>query len=107
MRILLDECVPKRLRASLVGHDVRTATEMGWSAKKNGELLAAMNASGFDVLLIVDQNLRYQQNVPSYAVAIVVLIGNSNRIADLAPLMPKTLAALGSLKSGDVVEIVG
>ena len=39
MRILLDECVPRRLRAELTGHDVHTVPEMGWSGKKNGELL--------------------------------------------------------------------
>lgn len=40
MRVLLDECLPKRLKRELVGHDVRTAPEMGWASKSNGELLA-------------------------------------------------------------------
>ena len=57
MRILLDECVPRRLGRELAGHDVRTVPEMGWSSKRNGELLQLMAAQGFEVFLTVDQNL--------------------------------------------------
>ncbi len=105
MRVLLDECVPKRLRRHIVGHDVRTVPEMSWSGKKNGDLLAAMKADGFDVLLTVDQNLRHQQNLADAAIAVIVLIGPSNRLADLLPLIPSTLTALSSIKPGEVVEI--
>ena len=63
MRILLDECVPHRLRRGLSGHDVRTVPEMGWSGKRNGELLQLMTAQRFEVLMTVDQNLRYQQKL--------------------------------------------
>jgi hypothetical protein len=63
MRILLDECVPRRLARELAGHDVRTVPEMGWSGKRNGELLQLMAGQGFEVFLTVDQNLRYQQNL--------------------------------------------
>jgi hypothetical protein len=55
MRILLDECVPRRLRQELPAHDIRTVPEMGWSGKKNGELLQLMVGQGFDVLLTVDR----------------------------------------------------
>jgi hypothetical protein len=62
MRILLDECVPRRFRHELQGYEVRTVPEMGWASFKNGVLLAA--ASGkFDVLVTTDQQLTYPQNV--------------------------------------------
>jgi len=105
MRILLDECVPRRLRRELAGHDVRTVPEMGWSGKKNGELLRLMVGQGFEVFLTVDQNLRYQQNLQAAGVAVVVLVAASNRLWELVPLMPSALAALGSIRPGDVVEI--
>ncbi len=105
MRILLDECVPRRLRAELPGHDVHTVVEMGWSGKKNGELLQLMAAKGFEVFLTVDQSIRHQQNLQAAGVAVIVLRGTSNRLADLVPLMPSALTALGSIKPGDVVEI--
>ncbi len=105
MRILLDECVPRRLRQELPGHDVHTVPEMGWSGKKNGELLRLMAGQSFEVFLTVDQSIRHQQNLQVAGVAVVVLVASSNRLADLVPLMPSAQAALGSIKPGDVVEI--
>jgi len=48
VRVLLDECLPRRLKRDLVGHDAKTAPEMGWAGKKNGELLTVASAE-FDV----------------------------------------------------------
>jgi len=62
MLILLDECVPRRLRPFLVGHDVRTIHQMGWAGRKNGQLLRLIAEQSMNVLMTVDQNLRYQQN---------------------------------------------
>jgi predicted nuclease of predicted toxin-antitoxin system len=39
MRVLLDECLPRKLKNDLPGHAARTVPEMGWAGKKNGELL--------------------------------------------------------------------
>lgn len=105
MRILLDECVPRPLRRHFPGHDVRTIREMGWAGKKNGELLTLMAADGFEVLLTVDQNIRYQQNLVAAGVAMVVLVAATNRLAALLPLVSSALAALAVIKPGDVVEI--
>src|SRR3954447_25888781 len=105
MRILLDECVPRRLRRELAGHSVRTVPEMGWSGKKNGELMTLMTTQGFEVLLSADQSLRYQQNLQAAGVALIVLVAISNRLVDLMPLMSSVQAALGSIRAGDAVEI--
>lgn len=61
MRVLLDECLPRRLKRELVGHDVRTAPEMGWASKTNGELLT-LAAADFDVFLTSDRNLQAQRS---------------------------------------------
>ncbi len=105
MRILLDECVPRPLRRSLPGHDVRTVREMGWVGKKNGELLSLMAAAGFEVLLTVDQNLRHQQNLAAAGVAVVVMVASTNRLADLEPLVPAVEAALLGIQAGDAIEV--
>jgi hypothetical protein len=105
MRILLDECVPRPLRRELAGHDVHTVPEMGWSGKRNGELLQLMTGSGFELFLSVDQSLQYQQNLKGLGVAVVVLVAASNRLADLLPLMPKLHGALPTIKAGDYVEV--
>ena len=53
MRVLLDECLPRRLKRELVGHDASPVPEMGWASKSNGDLLA-LAAAEFDVFLTVD-----------------------------------------------------
>ncbi|MGH9341373.1 MAG: DUF5615 family PIN-like protein [Acidobacteriota bacterium] len=109
MRILLDECVPRRRRREFLGHDVHTVPEMGWAGKKNGELLQLTAGQQFEVLLTVDQSLHHQQNLQqnlqTAGVAVVVLVAASNRLAELVPLMPSALASLGSIKPGDFVEV--
>ena len=82
MRILLDACVPRRLRDSLSGHEVRTAPEMGWGDLDNGALLDAM-AGHFDVLVTVDKRLPQQQNIKDRPFGVVVLRAKSNRLSDL------------------------
>lgn len=66
-----------RLYDKLFREDVRTIREMGWAGKKNGELLALMVGAGFAVLLTVDQNLRYQQNLAASGVAVVVMVART------------------------------
>jgi hypothetical protein len=105
MRILLDECVPRPLKNELSGHDVHTVPEMGWSGKKNGELLRLMLPANFAVFLTVDQNLRHQQDLRSAKLAVIVLVAPTNRLSDLSPLVPSVLGALGTIQPGDYVEI--
>lgn len=105
MRVLLDECVPHELRHHLPGRRAVTVAYMGWRGQKNGALLALMAANGFDVLVTTDQGVRHQQNLMAAGVAVVVLIGTSDKVPDLIPLMPAVCAALTTIKPGDVVEI--
>src|SRR5215210_3767075 len=104
MRVLLDECVPRALRAELSGHDVRTVAESGWAGVKNGELLR-LAAERFDVLLTVDRNLEYQQNFLGAAVAVLVMQAPSNDIAALQPLMSRVLEAIPNAPRGKVTNI--
>ena len=78
---------------------------MGWSGKKNGELLGLIVSAGFQVLLTVDRNLRYQQNLTNSGIALIVMVAASNRVPDLTPLTPDVLAALDVIQPGDVIEI--
>ncbi|MGB8699445.1 MAG: DUF5615 family PIN-like protein [Thermosynechococcaceae cyanobacterium] len=107
MRILLDECAPRPLKRELADYEVRTVVEMGWSGKKNGELLQLMVQEGFTVLLTTDQNLHYQQNLQQTGVAVVVLVAPSNRLPDLVPLMPDVRNVLNIIVPGNVIEVGG
>jgi predicted nuclease of predicted toxin-antitoxin system len=104
VRVLLDECLPRRLKRELVGHDARTAPEMGWTSKRNGELLA-LAAAAFDVFLTADRNLSYQQDVSAFNIAVIVLVAQSNRIDDLRPLAPRVLEVLTTAKRGAVTIV--
>jgi len=68
VRILLDECLPRRLKRDLTGHIARTVQEMGWAGTRNGDLLA-LAANDFDVFLTVDRNLSFQQHLLTSASA--------------------------------------
>ena len=104
MRVLLDECLPRRLKRALVGHDVRTAPEMGWASKTNGDLLALASAQ-FDVFLTADRNLSYQQDVSAFDIAVVVLVARSNSLEDLRSLAPQILEALDTAARGRVTIV--
>jgi len=104
VRVLLDECLPRRLKRDLVGHDARTVPEMGWASKRNGELLA-LAAAEFDVFLTADRNLSYQQDVSTFDIAIVVLVARTNSLDDLRPLAPRILETLANARRGRVTLV--
>ena len=91
MKVFLDECVDWRLARDIVGHDVKTARQMGWTTIKNGALLT-LASQHFDVFVTVDRNLSFQQNLHTFSIAVVVLQAKTNRLADLGPLIPSLLA---------------
>jgi len=99
VKVLLDECVDWRLSRYIAGHEVKTARDMGWGTIKNGELLA-LAAKEFAVFVTVDRNLSFQQNLPEFDIAVVVLRARSNRLADLQALVPALLAAIPAAKRG-------
>ena len=84
MQILIDECLPKKLKQELVGHSVFTVQEKGWSGMKNGELLSRAE-NEFDVWLTADQNIESQQNLNRFDIAVVVLVAPQNKLEVLLP----------------------
>ena len=106
MRVVLDECLPKRLTGELPGHEARTVQQMGWSGISNGKLLSLIRGQ-FDAFITVDSHLAYQQNLSTLPVAVVVLRAPSNKIEDLRPLLPRLLAILAVLKPGDLRVLDG
>jgi hypothetical protein len=104
MKVLLDECVPRKLRRELAGHEVLTVTEQGWSGIKNGELLTLAEAE-FDVFLTVDQNLKYQQNLKAFDIGVILLVARNNRLKTLLPLIPEAREVLETIKVGDFIHI--
>ena len=102
MRILFDQGTPAPLRDHLPGHSIETAYEKGWSALRNGELLAKAEAE-FDVLITTDRNLREQQNLAGRRIAILVLPTTS--WPRLQKITSQIAAAVASLRPGQYLEV--
>jgi len=104
MKVLLDECIDRRFARELPGHTVRTVPQMGWATIKNGRLLRLAEKE-FDVFVTVDRNLSFQQNLPEFRIAVVVLRARSNRLEDLRRLVGPLRAGLSRTMPGRVTLI--
>lgn len=104
MKILLDECLDRRLAKELVGYEVKTVPQMNWVGIKNGELMRLAETK-FDVFITVDRNLSFQQNLPKFNIAVIVLRAKSNRLTDLQPFTEKIIGNLPNLKKGEAKVI--
>jgi hypothetical protein len=105
VRVLLDEDIDVEFRNHL-GEEVLAETVQfrGWKGFKNGALLRAAEAD-YDALITMDDNLPNQQNLASFALAIIILRARSKQLEHLLELVHSLLAALGDLKPGTVVRI--
>lgn len=97
-------CVDQRFVAELSWYEVKTVAEMGWSGIKNGDLLT-LAEEDFDVLITVDRNIPFQQNLSKYNIAVLILHAPSNRLIDLKLLKPKIISILPVLAKGEA-EVV-
>jgi len=104
-KLLLDECIPRKFKNHLPGHECLTVPEAGWAGKKNGELLSLAEAAGFQIFISLDQGIAYEQNLTSRKIAVILLRAKSNRLADLIPSALKILAVLESVGPGRLVLI--
>jgi predicted nuclease of predicted toxin-antitoxin system len=105
MKILIDECVPRKLKRRLSDHVCATVPEAGLAGKDNGELLSAAENLGFEVFLTLDKGFEYEQSIAARAIAVLIFRAKSSQIDDLLPLVPRCLAELRSIKPGQLVRI--
>ena len=98
MKILLDECVTKRLKPHLPGYEVFTVTEMRWNGIKNGKLLGLCVDQDFDLLLTIDKSLMFQQNLDKFKLTIVVLNSLTSKIEEILLFIPSFKARLDGFK---------
>jgi len=86
------------------GHECETVRDAGFSGKENGELIALAEKK-FNVLITIDKNIRYQQNIAGRNIAILIIRAASNDLDDIRPHVPQALAALRSIRPGQIVEV--
>jgi predicted nuclease of predicted toxin-antitoxin system len=104
MRVLIDACLPVQLKQQLPFSEVKTARDLGWQRKKNGELLE-LAQHRFDVLITMDRAMPDQQFIGRFAIAVLILRARSNRLPDVLPLVPEMLRLIPVLKKGQATEL--
>ena len=102
MKILLDECVTKKLKRHLESFEVRSVVEMGWSGYRNGRLLSAAVEAQFEILLSIDKNIVYQQNMTRYDIALVVFDTRRSKVDILAKFVPEFKSRILEFSKGTV-----
>lgn len=105
MRVLVDQCLPRRLAAELTGHEATTVRAQRWLGLRNGVLLRAAVDAGFDVFITNDSSIEFQQNVKRIGIAVIALVGFRNRIQDLRTAVPDILEELATIQPGEVRTI--
>jgi len=104
VRVLLDECLPRRLKLDLIGHDVMTVSEMGWAGTKDDQLLR-LAAPTFDALNSIDKGFPLVARRTGSRLTLVLLRARTNRLADLRPLMPEVLRWLAGARGGETIDV--
>jgi hypothetical protein len=105
MRILLDECVPRKLKNEFPHHECQTVPEAGFAGYKNGRLLSLAESAGFELFITMDKGLQYQQNLAAWSIAILIVRARSNRLADLLPHVEACRLALISIQPGQTIRV--
>jgi hypothetical protein len=89
VKLLLDECLPEELKDLIIGHEVLAVSDMKWKGITNGELMKRAGESGFDVFLTSDKNIRYQQNIGKYPLAVIIFDVVRNTVPEIKPKLAK------------------
>jgi hypothetical protein len=105
MKVLLDECIPRKLKSAFAEHDCMTVPEAGLAGKKNGVLLSLAEGAGFDIFLTLDKGIQYQQSMEGRSIAVLIVRAKSNRIQDLLPHVEACRVIVRSIQHGEVVRV--
>lgn len=103
-KLLLDECVPKKLIRYFPEHEIKTVGQMKWNGKKNGELLSRAEQE-FDVLITVDKNIKYQQNFINYQISLIVLDVTNTHLDSIIPLIEDIRGKVQEIQIHEIIII--
>src|ERR1043165_7924390 len=105
MKILLDECVTKKVKPHLVDHTVLRVSEMKWNGLKNGELLKQAVENNFDIFLTIDKNISFQQSISKHNITLVILDVQSSNITDVLRLLKEFIKRISSMRRNEAYKI--
>ena len=105
MKILLDECVPRKFKRSFSDHQCLTVPDAQLSGVENGELLRRAEKSGFQVFVTIDKGFEFEQNLAARSLAVLVIRAKSSKLKDLLVYVPEILERLRSIRPGQAIRI--
>ena len=105
MRVLLDECVPSRLKKAFPGHAVKTVTEAGWRTSKDGPLLEFAEGR-FDVFVTVDRRLETENDLSGFGLGFIIARVPNNRLDSFEPILDELCAAVDNVRRGEIVHVI-
>jgi predicted nuclease of predicted toxin-antitoxin system len=105
MKIIIDECLPKRLTRFFSDKDVKTVPQIGLAGCKDSELLKELDKLNIDVFITIDGNIEYQQQFANRTFGTIIIRAVSNRFADLEHLKKELQQAVNRVKSGSIIHI--
>jgi predicted nuclease of predicted toxin-antitoxin system len=103
-RVLFDENLPRQLRRNLTEFFIRTVQEESWGSFKNGQLLRRAEST-FEVLVTADRRMKYQQNLASFSIGVVVIKTPRLRLQTLLTVLEELRTAITNVKPGETIVI--
>lgn len=107
MRVLLDECLPRKLKKVFPEHECQTVPEAGLAGQKNGRLLLLAEEKGFQIFFTMDRGVQYQQNLTGRSIAILIVRTRSNRLTDLFPHVESCRSIMTTIQAGELILVGG
>ncbi|HHE05497.1 MAG TPA: hypothetical protein ENK90_00050 [Epsilonproteobacteria bacterium] len=105
MKIIIDECLPKRITQFFDSHEAWTVPQIGLSGSKDKALLDELDKRDIDIFITIDGNIEYQQQFKNRAFGTIVIRSVSNRFSDLLHLKDDLLEAIDQITSGNIIHI--
>jgi len=103
-RVLFDENLPRQLRRELTEFSVRTVQEEGWGSFQNGQLLRRAEPT-FEVLVTADRRMKYQQNLASFSMGVVVIKTPRLQLRLLLTIIEELREAIRTVNPGELIVI--
>lgn len=105
MKIIVDECLPKRVTSFFEEHEAYTVPQIGLSGTKDTELLEELHSKGIDIFITIDGNIEYQQQFQNRCFGTIIIRSVSNRFLDLIHYKEQILNAITNIQAGEIIHI--
>lgn len=105
MKIIVDECLPKRVTNFFEDHEAYTVPQIGLGGTKDTQLLEELHSRNIDIFLTIDGNIEYQQQFKNRCFGTIVIRSVSNRFLDLVHYKEQILEAIVKIKAGKIIHI--